>query len=225
MIKSKYTSAITDYKNRWWDIGPGCIAAYQPKGVSSKGESYINLANPGTYTLIENSAPTQNYLDGWVFTADALQTGISVKANIGWTIIVRCSDIGSLSSSKCIVGGQSAKSGTGIFIIPRSNEDKIIYKHNVNGGEKTGSTCTSSAVLAVTKNGGYLNGNLDSDAMGDCDFSINQLYNIAIGSSYWGEVEYSVSRVATAKIQAIAFYNTTLTATQIKELTAVMNAL
>src|SRR5574338_141498 len=53
----------------WWLSGgvspPDVVAAYQPKGAANLAESYINLANPGTYNASPAVSPGWSSLTGW----------------------------------------------------------------------------------------------------------------------------------------------------------------
>jgi len=210
----------------WWTLDGAlttCIAAYQPKGAANLDTSYTNLANVGTYTCSANNAPTQNATDGWVFTADALKNGLtSISSSAEFTVISRFTNMQATVAEDYLFGGASAANGHGVDIRPRYTGDVIRYHHGPN--YVNGSACPTSGVLAVSKDGGYLNGVSDSDSLAACDFGTYQLYNFSIGSRYWGETEYASTRI-TCYIQAFAIYNSTLTAPQIAELTAAMNAL
>ena len=210
----------------WWDLNgtiTSCIAAYQPKGAASLEASYVNLADSGTLDCLANSAPTQSATDGWIFTADALRNGLtSTSASAEFTVISRFTNMQETVAEDYLFGGVSATTGMGIDIRPRYTNNVIRYHHGAS--YVTGSTCPSSGVLAVSKDGGYLNGMIDSDPLAACDFGVHQLYNFAIGSRYWGKTEYASTRI-TCYIQAVAIYNATLTSTQIGNLTTAMNAL
>lgn len=222
MIKNRYLPAVTDNRNRWWELAPGCVAAYQPIKCDSLQNSYINLANPGTFTCTAISAPVINPQFGWIFTADALATGIAMS-NYGTSMtgIVRYSNL-TVSGEKYLFGSASSATGETFHICPDRGSSNITYGHDetVSIGPQL-----SGGVLAVTQDGGYRNGTLEVAGTSVFDsFATFPLFNLAIGSRYWGNNEYSSTRI-TCYIQAIAFYSGSLSASLIMSLTAAMNAL
>ena len=79
----------------WWLYGGVTpFAAYAPKGAASLADSYINLANPGTYDASPAiTAPTFSTATGWTMLNSPLYTGANNAASIvpavGWTILVK----------------------------------------------------------------------------------------------------------------------------------------
>lgn len=65
-----------------------CLAAYQAIGAASLAESYVNLANPGTYNLSGGVAPTWAAETGWTFDGSSQYklTGITPAAGAAQTM-------------------------------------------------------------------------------------------------------------------------------------------
>ena len=76
----------------WWQIGDNVVvAAYQPLGAADLADSYINLANPGTFDAAPGVAPTWAAGTGWQGDATRhLTTGII--PDDGWSALVRFSE-------------------------------------------------------------------------------------------------------------------------------------
>ncbi len=94
MIKSKYTSAITD--NPWWLAGgiapANCVVAYQPKGASSLSASYINLATPGLNDVVVGTEPAWDSVNGWKGDGSTTYLYSPVTPVSTWTVAFRFSN-------------------------------------------------------------------------------------------------------------------------------------
>lgn len=190
-----------------------CIAAYQPKGAADYAASKINIANPGTYDAYEGVAPPWDVTNGWMPTAHYLRTDI-VPVRGQWSLIVRFSN--AITANNCVPLGAFTGFNTAFYIyLINSNNTTSYY----NGSSLTVSPRSSSGVLAIAGQTAYKNG-------------IAEPGNIAVGSGIITAKIYlcalsspSSSNYMRGYIQAIAIYNTVLSAPQVLAITAAMNLL
>ena len=183
------------------------LQAYQPKGAVDYATSKINLANPGTYDAADGANfPTWNNVNGWIFDGinQFLTTGVVPAA--GWSAIVRFSNV---TNNFYIFGGTGDESAT-LSIIPSFSDNKVYY---YNGGFVAVAPGLLSGTLGVTGTDAYRNGVDDG--------------NIGAWVGAGGAIDIGRLRADYGKayIQAIAFYNTILTAVQISALHTAMAAL
>jgi hypothetical protein len=194
----------------WWTLDgaiTSCLSAFQPKGAASYAASLLDLSGNG-YDAVEGVSRDPSKWDstnGWQCYSNANNTTLqtSHKGATGMTGIARFSN----ASGSYVFGigdrWEVDPSGTG-----------ITYRNN---SAVTISPALTSGIVALTNSKGYRNGALDTDGIGNrTDLGS---YYIGIGS----RDGYSFNFLGY--IQAIAFYSTTLTPTQIADLTTAMAAL
>lgn len=204
----------------WWDIpGQTCVAAYQPIGAASLAASYTNLANPGTYNLTANAAPTFDAATGWTFDGvnTGLSTGITVADGAG-SYIALFSD-GVATAYFGVVIGLYSIGTTSIRLQPlRNTENKRRY---ANGGTSPAITPeAASGVMAVAGTKGYLDGadeGFTLDAWSGTNTNV-----VGIGCQWDGALRVNSF---SGKIQAVAIYSTTLTPDDVAALTTRMQSL
>jgi len=196
-----------------------CVAAYQPKGAASLAASYTNLATPGTYTAAPGTAPTFAAATGWSFaqaSSTYLTTGI-VPAS-GWSAIVRLSDaIYNSSASAPVLGSGVVGSSNSFQLIPIETTNALSLF--VYGNAFNNSTKVTAGVLALAGSSMYIDGSSAGSVGGT--FSGSGVALVIGAHNNAG----TIARHVTAKIQAIAIYNTTLTAPQVAAFSAAMAAL
>lgn len=141
-----------------WDID-GIVAAYEPVNASTLSQSYINLANPGTYDASPaGTAPTLS--GGWSFDGtpgNHLLTGI-IQSDALWSMVVRFHS--SSGDERAAVGKVeyytpsfppgASPIEVGLSLIPRilSGDDMT---HAFNAGNVSNYTpALSAGVMAVT---------------------------------------------------------------------------
>ena len=201
----------------WWEVtGETCVAAYQPIGAASLAASYSNLANPGTYDAAPGTAPTLD-ADGWVFASSAyLKSGVIPGA--AYTMIVRFSNY--TPTGGAVIAGSEGATGTKFYFYPQrsTSEDFKQYAFGDDGTETGADTGVASGVMALAANKGYYNGSFDVNA-GTWSGTGLEIYIAACN------VNGTAMLFSPSKIQALAIYSTTLDATQIADLTDVMEAL
>ena len=192
-----------------------CVAAYAPKGAASLAASYTNLANPGTYTAAPGVAPTFDTATGWTFAASAyLTTGITPANDRSWSMIVRYTN--AAANVNNILAGSYVTPDNGFFLRPLSTTG--VNYANGNGNTKV-MPGLAAGVLCVAGLAGYRSGTAEATLTGAAP---SPTVAIMIGA-----LNFSGSPIQAfvGKIQAIAIYNTTLTAPQVAAISSAMSAL
>ena len=220
MIKNRYLPTITD--KPWWLAGgitpANCVVAWQPKGATSLSASKINLANPGTYDLIDaggTTIPSFSPSIGWSFDGqdDYLYSTVIPNLNYTWSMLVSCSDVN--TDSKAVVGVGGA--GIFCFYILRSSATKWQFAHKKY--TEPLSTLTGG-IFAISGTNGFINGGS----------------KFAMSTSGWDGVARAVyvgalnadntpTYFGKSKVHAISIYNVTITDTQVAAVTNAMQAL
>lgn len=193
--------------------GAACVAAYDAVGASSLADSYVNEANPGTYTAAPGVAPTWAYGTGWTFngTTQYLTTGITVTSNT-WSVLVRFTN-GASTLDRMLCGGYVG-SGTADFGLFQVTGGKSYY---VNNALKAAPSIYTSGVLGMAGKTAYINGAAETGAIGA---------GAVTGAGFYvGRNAASANYYFPGKIQALAIYSATLTLADVVAITAAMNAL
>jgi len=207
----------------WWLAGgispSNCIAAYQPKGAASYAASLTDLSGAGN-DAYEGVAPDWDDVSGWRGDGSSmyLKTGITLKPkDTTQTTIVRFSDVGSAGNRYvfgCVTVGKRYALCPNFF-------GGVLYGYifsNFNFGLGT-------AVLSGTVALG-INGNIFVDGLyyGGTDTSpseilTDEIFMLAVNNGG------SPEAYSPAHIQAIAFYNTGISADQVLAVHTAMMAL
>ena len=199
----------------WWlGVGIGaanCIAAYQPKGAASLAASYTNLANPGTYNAAPGVAPDFDPA-GWVFTGTQwLTTGINPNGTKKlYSIFIRVSNIGDTASPQALLGSYDTNQNSLLIFFA------VNKYHFYSSGGIVSTEAVAGGVIGISGANGYVNG--------------TSVCTIPNGANLVSGVITIASTNGTrilesGKVQAVAIYNTPLTAPQVAALSAVMAAL
>ena len=212
--------------NRAWLAGgiprTACVAAYEPICAVSLADSYINRANPGTYTVgVEVGTPTWAASTGWGFsgTTQGLSiAGLTVSDN--FSAIVRYSGATNSASEKLIFGSYNGTPSFGArFGVGSSIGDQVIYAHQSFAFASPG---LLSGVLAVVGQSGYRNGVLEAEGIAADSVG----YSTKQGIGYWEKgddgFDYGFWK---GNIQALYYYDAILTPTQVRAVTDAMNML
>jgi len=211
----------------WWLAGgiaaANCIAAYQPKGAASYAASKVNLANPGTYNAADGAAyPTWDATNGWKFLATSSQyltTGIvPSNTNTNNAAIVKFTNGGTVNYS-FLFGARFAAGGYITGISPYDSFTGVRYFNCHYSGEIKSPKATSG-ILAFSGASAYRNGT-DETVTIPSGYSNNGLAYFIGGMNTNG----ALAQPTTAYIQAIAFYNTAITAAQVAAVSTAMAAL
>jgi len=211
----KQTSAAVP----WWLSGgisaANCIAAYQPKGAADLAASYVNLANPGTYNAAPGVSPNFDSA-GWVFTGTQwLTTGINPNGTKKlYSIFIRVSNIGDTASPQALLGSYDTSLNS-LLIFFVANK----YQFYSSGGfDSTEVVSSAGGVIGISGANGYVNG------INVC--TIPDGLNLDLASGVITIASTNNTRILkSGKVQAVAIYNTPLTAPQVAALTAAMAAL
>jgi hypothetical protein len=202
----------------WWRAGgvsaAHVVAVYQPKGAASLASSYVNLASPGTYDAAPGVAPTLG-VAGWAFSGTQyLESGIVPTANT--TGICRFSNA-SGAGSRAVFGVNIHTLNQRFYIRVR---DGVNRRWTYGTGNLLIAGVLTSGVIALAGENAYLNGASEgavsgswvdtSDAM---TIGVTRTPGATLASYYIGNIE------------ALAFYDTKLTAPQVAAISAAMAAL
>jgi hypothetical protein len=194
------TVALTDW-----------IGVYQAIGANSLAESYLNLANPGTYDLTVTTAPLFAKATGWQGTGTQfLKTGILPKQN--YTYIIRYSNVS--AAAKVLIGQYESQS----LLLSGNYVNGVCYANGSNNLDQAPAVLTG--VIAVAGGNCYRNGVAEGTTINNNMTSTSQdVYILARNNNG------SVDRQASAYVQAVAIANRILTATEILETTNALNLL
>jgi len=190
-----------------------CIAAYAAVGAANLEESYVNLANPGTYNLVNGVAPTWAAETGWTFNGTQYkETGITPSSNgetNGWSMFLRFSGfIGSTGYT-----GMCALDGTYFSIAPNRGETR----RYINGtGILSNPGGMEAGVIGMAGGTPYLNGVSD----GAINLGTNTKSMIYIGCTGLGP-----QLPVIGNIQALVIYDSVLTEVQALAISNAMAAL
>ena len=194
-----------------------CLAAWQPIGAASKTESYINLANPGTYDASVGTSPAWDSAIGWTFDGNVPQylvTGLGVNNILA--ALVRYSNRGSLNG--CAFGGRvAAYNQQGFGILPRSQADGLAQ---FDFGKRLTAVCVpASGVIGISGTFCFVNG---AKQLGTVAGSTVQTDGAYIGVYNQGG---SVGSQWSGSIAAIDVFSDVLTDSQVSALTIAMQGL
>ena len=186
-----------------------CIEAYAGQGAESYADSKINLANPGTYDIVQATAaynPKWNAADGWMFdnnpNTQVLPTGYSVVSgeNKTHSMIIKFSN--------ATAGGYIFGLNDATFVVSPNRTNTRRYK---NGNSLLSSeAAVASGVMALCGGNCYLDGVADG--------------TVTLGNTS-GQIFISTYAATKAYVQAVAIYNIVLTAEQVAAITDAMNAI
>lgn len=202
----------------WWLTGgvaaANAVAVYLPKGAASLAASYVNLANPGTYDAAPGVAPTFDAATGWTVSSGQWlsSSGFTVANDQTSSIMVRFSDTAT-SSRGFLVGFMSEYGiqpyfdGTVKFFRSRS-ASQVSYAPIATSG------VIATAGLANYLDGALLGNHITRSAGADLTAMAMGCQSVSSPGNYF-----------VGKIQAVAFYNLTLTSTQVGLISTAMAAL
>ena len=194
----------------WWLAGgisaDNCIAAYQAKGAASYAASLVNLANEGTYDLTTTVDPAWSADTGWTFG-----TGTYRYLYAGFSMTTQ--DLTIASRSNLIDYGDS---GLG-----------RIWSSNNNALRQYTSTFVNSSSVSETATGShiFILAGLELYTDGSKTDSLSSGSVVTGSSMIIGNSSTAGTRTINGTIQAIAFYNTTITGAQVSALNTAMAAL
>jgi hypothetical protein len=195
---------------RWFEL-PGVICAYQPvmapdpiaaRQNMGQGRLGVNTATPGV-------APTWSAVTGWAFIRTILTyltTGITVVPNSSWSFMVRYSSfVQHATLYQYLFGSYGGFTLYGIRLAPASAPGTTYFQ----GGSGSVATETNADVLGVAGLKGYRNGVQEATISANTNPAVLPFYIGAYNATG------TPSGYITANIQGIAFYNRTLTATEV----------
>lgn len=172
------------------------VASYQAIGAASAAASYVNLANPGTYDLTTDAAPTFDTADGWTGngTSQYLDTGFVPNANT--CILIRFSNVANTGR----LYGEENVPGAAVYCRPDTGSSTAaIFR---GGGASTKSPAMTAGVVGSLLARAYRNGTYDG-ATGA--WTATALQSISLFCRHNGMADYS--QFLAGKIQAVVIFN------------------
>ena len=240
-MQSRYAGIFSFNANPWWlPIGilpSNVIAAYQFKGVASEADALLNQNDIGTYPLTKVGNPVWNQASGFFIPA-TLGVGLDNLALTTFgSVFVRYSGIDTASYSQASL--IAAANGYRLFAAGADKPSDYTYGRKPSfifltstSGVATGVVYASAAYASgilgwnrgsvIGDNTLYINGIQNSVAGVNSYAAYNGNSRMLIGQSKFMDIDPVVQSYT---VQAVAFYNTRLTAAQALELSDAMAAL
>jgi len=184
------------------------IAAYDAVNAKTLVNSYINIANPGTYDITAGTAPDWNKTDGWKFATNKyLKTGFKPVSQDRTYIVVHTG--WEYTQWGEFLGCQSTVPTKTVTIM---NNDTLAHGRAINNGAGVSVTTpfNKSGISILTGSSFYTDGCLLKDSIG-LGNGIPDL-EIYIGTN---NVNGNSDKFITANIQLVAIYDIVLTEAQI----------
>ncbi len=207
----------------WWEVdGQTCVAAYQPIGALSLEDSYINLANPGTYNLVELVAPVFDTSYGWEFDGTQyLSSGIIPGTNRNMSTFVRITDVVKTYAHAPFGVINFSGDFTGFHVEIWDGYGDVVWYVNGRYYDAIGGTTAIAPntmyVIGIAGNKAYLNGSPEPGTIPSSETNI--------ANDIWVGDGNSRGYGFKGKIAALAVFSTTLTGDDVATLTTRMAAL
>lgn len=206
----------------WWDPdseGLSVWAAYAAKGAADLAASYTDLSGNGNNAGV-GVAPDWDAVNGWKFDQvnDYLTTTFVPQNDQAQTMIIQFSVAGS-SLYIPLVGVIGGAGGRRFSLWPSYGAS---YSRYTNGGNTTGATRYTSGNMAVAGDTGYRNGISDTGALAAWADAITDAVWIGAINNVGSPLFYADAAVYC---QALALYDTALTAPQVLAIATAMAAL
>lgn len=190
----------------WWNL-PGIRAAWQPVRAPGPLLARYNVAHGGNnrYQVTDGTSPGWSGARGWIFTGASSQyLKTNILTSTTHTIIVA-------------FGNAANQQGGGLVGDAWQGLSPYYYNirryHGVPGEDMAEGSGTVTGVMAVSPSGGYYNGRSETSSyvMG----TLGRMILIGcLGSNSAGAPE---TPYATADVRAVAIYDVTLSAVQVRD--------
>jgi len=206
-------------ENPWWDPngeGLSVWAAYQPKGAASLADSYTDLSG-NSHDAGVGVAPTWDAANGWILNGSTqyLTTTFVPQNDQTQSVLVQYTNYSDAGTSYWLAGVRCGTDRTFGFI-PNDGSNRVQY---YNGQELKTFPLLVSGNVGIAGNTAYRNGTAESGTMGAWGGISDETFAIGCrGGS-------TPSLFGASYIQALAIYNTTLTAPQMSAIATRMAAL
>lgn len=194
--------------DNWWELdGRTTIAAYQPRGAASLAASLADLTGNGNDA--SDSSLSWNAADGWT-DGTAVTPGFITSTGV-WTVAIHYlnPDAGNPPTDYLPITGTS-----GLRIWQRSTGNRHYAYHSPNFPSQYIESAYTGGVHIIAYDKYYVNGTLDR--------TLNTVAALTNGAT----VTINARGTApAATVQAVAFWNEQLDASEVAELTTRMAAL
>lgn len=190
-----------------------CIAAYQPKNATSLINSYVNLADPGTYNAAPGVAPAFATASGWTFADSSNQhlvTGVIPDRDTG-TLIIQYSGAG-IAGGPTYVGVSAGSK----FTIGNYGDTMDAARGNNNVRNAPALTAGN---YAISGNTAYRNGVAEPLTITLAGAAITSDFYIGGLNTNGAYTDYTTGPLV---VQALAYYDIDLNPAQIAALVAAM---
>jgi hypothetical protein len=206
----------------WWDPDKESLsvwAAYAPKGAASLAASYTDLSG-NSHDAGVGVAPTWDAVDGWLFNGSTqyLTTTFVPQNDQSQSMIVQFTNV-TQSLERMLAGCRTAAVTDRFYLSPYWPLMGISVLYG-NGEYINIAPGMTQGNLAVAGNQGYRNGSADGAAIGA--FGAPPTYTVWIGCMNQSN---DPQGYLLGYIQALAIYDTALTAGQVLAIATAMAAL
>lgn len=219
LIRTIFAGAMAGPTIPWYLAGgvsqANCVAAYRAQGASSLAASRVNLANPGTYNLVELSGTmTWDATNGWSQSTSAIvfTTGITGAVAGSWTWIIKFSGA---ENGKQPFG--SVQAGERMSVTPNYSAASVRY-YTV-GAETVRTPHLTAGILAMAGMQPYRNGAADGAEISVTPTTVTDALYLMGSNDGTGGVS---ANFIDGYVQGFALYNTALSAAQVLAITTAM---
>lgn len=232
-MQSRYAGIFSFNANPWWLptglLASNCIAAYRFKGASSEANALLNVNNTATYPLTKvGGTVTWNQSTGFYIPATNGYGLHNASITSFTSVFARFSDVASGSSEAILV---TPAAGYTLMAKAAYSDGAAKYKNAPGIIDFTSSPGTGYHMSTYYGNG-VLGWNRASRLLyiNGVSQSLSTISPVWIeGGTYiligQGRPDVILTSFASYNLQAVAFYNTELTAAQVVQLSTAMAAL
>lgn len=237
---------VSEQAYPWWDPlndGASIVAAYQAISAADYAASKVNLANPGTYDITDTTPPSWTIGAGWTFdgSTEFLNTNLAMSDldQLNAVGIVKYSlEDSPYNHNRALFGQAYTTEASGYDTIEFAIYHDIFEswywifgQYNLNGVYQGGSPAYTGANMLLDGGDCYIDGTYQGTcsavltwiADGSNDIYIGAIHNYVL--YIVGPPDDYPSYFWKGTIEAVAFYDTSLTEAQRNAIIAAMETL
>jgi len=149
-------NVVAAYQPHW-----GAGTAFARTDAATIGNSYINIANPGTYNAAAGAAPGYNSASGWAWSGNKWLRTLWTPANAQTRSML--AEYSGHNTTGWLCGNLNVETNSRLNIQPYRASARTAYNNGSlieinNGGTQTGN-------VGVAGNAGYINGAVQAGSM------------------------------------------------------------